>query len=1070
MENPLVVFVSSIIAGLEAERRAVQAAIQEIPLTRPWLFEFSPASSQPLDESYLRNVRGCDIFVLLLTKRLSDPVRAEVEAAQAAGKPLLVFVGDAAPGEVVAYAQGLGVKYATFGTLEALAAQVAEAVADELITGYRKHQVPRAELGALGEFLDKVLAGSARIDVSGDVIITQGPVATHQSALATDEGQALAVNAPVTGPVIIARGNVYMGPATRDPAEALRIYREVLVRGSSFLPMRGVDVGVSDPATNQQPLSLAHVYIHLDTKTQVPVNADKPSRSKRGEDERLLQEQRESRPLSALEAAVQYPRLVLLGDPGSGKSTFAIHLAHCLAAHGLQPEAGWLGHLPGWPQAETTPILVVLRDFARWLATGDHAKGKAEVHHVWDFVCQRLEAQNLGFAAEPLLAALDAGQALVLFDGLDEIAGRAPARFVRDAVAAFAERHGRSRHLVTCRTLSYQQPDWRLEDFPDQELAPFSETKIDTFVRAWYGELAEQGVVNGQEVDGLSAALSAALRRPDLWRLASNPLLLTVMALVHTHRGRLPDARALLYEETVDILLWRWEQIKTASASDETPALRQLLLQVNRSEVDLKRVLWRLAFEAHAEGGASADNEAVADIGELRLLKELAGLAGGDMGWAQELVETMKLRAGLLLERQPEVFSFPHRTFQEYLAGAHLAVQADFTHEGTRLAGQGAHWREVIQLAVGKLVHLGGDLEKPLALIAELCPSRPQDTDAAWGKAWLAGDVVLEMGAGRIADSELGRDLLQRVRERLAELVSLGRLSPVERAAAGRTLGRLGDPRMGVGLREDGLPEIVWCSVEAGEFLMGNTKKTDEMAYDWEMPQQRLALQGFSISKYPITNAQYDAFVQDGGYSERWRHCWTEDGWQWKGDDTGPGKAGGAFGLPNHPAVVVSWYEALAFCRWLAEKTGQSIALPSEAQWERAARHTDGRRYPWNGEITPDHANFDQTGIGTTSAVGIFPKGAGACGALDMSGNVWEWTRSLWGKDWQKPEFRYPYDGVDGREDLDAPVEMLRVVRGGSYWGFDRSVRCASRYRHYPNDRNDYIGFRVVCVSPPSCL
>ena len=108
MENPLIVFVSSIIAGLEAERHAVQAAIQAIPLTRPWLFEFSPASSQPLDESYLSKVRGCDIFVLLLKDRLSDPVRAEVEAAQGAGKPLLVFVGDGAPGEVVTYRAGAG--------------------------------------------------------------------------------------------------------------------------------------------------------------------------------------------------------------------------------------------------------------------------------------------------------------------------------------------------------------------------------------------------------------------------------------------------------------------------------------------------------------------------------------------------------------------------------------------------------------------------------------------------------------------------------------------------------------------------------------------------------------------------------------------------------------------------------------------------------------------------------------------------------------------------------------------------------------------------------------------------
>ncbi len=97
------------------------------------------------------------------------------------------------------------------------------------------------------------------------------------------------------------------------------------------------------------------------------------------------------------------------------------------------------------------------------------------------------------------------------------------------------------------------------------------------------------------------------------------------------------------------------------------------------------------------------------------------------------------------------------------------------------------------------------------------------------------------------------------------------------------------------------------------------------------------------------------------------------------------------YDLPNHPVMAVTWYEAVAFSNWLGKKLGRAVSLPSEAQWERAARHTDGRKYPWKGEITPDHANYDETGIGTTTAVGIFPKGAAECGALDMSGNVWEW-------------------------------------------------------------------------------
>lgn len=859
----------------------------------------------------------------------------------------------------------------------------------------------------------------------------------------------------IGGGVQVIYGNIYNGPPTTDPAEALRIYCQVLVAGSRYLPLRGVDVGAADPSAGQKTLNLAHVYIALDTRTSVPI-ADKDARRK---DALRLPDEAKTRPLPALEAAGINASLVLLGDPGSGKSTFVMHLAHCLAAHRADPVGGWLDHLAGWPEPAAVPIVVVLRDVARWYAArvaefeaAHKPKPQATPGLLWDFISERLAAQKLEFAAEPLRQALERGKALVLYDGLDEIAGRVRASTVRDVVAAFAGRYGRSRHLVTCRMLSYQQgKDWKLPDFPTVELAPFDAEKIGSFVAAWYAELAAQGTVHQEDVAGHVRSLNEALCRPDLWRLAPNPLLLTVMALVHTHKGRLPDARALLYEETVDILLWRWEQIKAGGTADETPQLRQLLLQANRGDVDLKRILWRLAFEAHGQGGARDDGEKLADIGELRLLKELSGLCCGDLGWAQQVVEAMKLRAGLLVERQGEVFTFPHRTFQEYLAGAHLATQADFARRAAGLVVEGAHWREVITLAAGKLVYLSGDLDKPLALTAELCPGKAYDTDLAWRKAWLAGDVLVEMGAGRAQDTELGRELLARVRDRLAELLTFGRLGAVERARAGDTLGRLGDPRPGVALRPDGLPDIAWCEVPAGEFIMGNTQQTDDMAYDNEAPQHAAIIrEPYRISKYPITNAQFEAFVQDGGYTDRWRQCWTRAGWRWKGNRSAPDRHGGVYDLPNHPAVMITWYEAAAFCSWLGEKLGLAVTLPSEAQWEEAARGVDDRTYPWGEQITPEHANYDQTGIGTTSAVGIFPKGASPCDALDMSGNVWEWCRTKWQKYYR------------GRPDEDLEGSDTRVLRGGAFVGLAWDVRCAYRLGELPLSRNWNVGFRVA--------
>ncbi|MBC7249313.1 MAG: SUMF1/EgtB/PvdO family nonheme iron enzyme, partial [Anaerolineae bacterium] len=886
-------------------------------------------------------------------------------------------------------------------------------------------------------------------------------------------------------------GNIYFGPPPQNSAEALRIYRQVLISACRHLPLRGVDVGASDPTGGQQRLDLAQVYVNLDTKTQVPLSEE----DKKKREQRALFEERETRPLGVLEAAIGNHHLVVLGDPGSGKSTFVSHLALCLAAHGLQPEAGWLERLPGWPpgEAEVVPIPVVLRDFARWLPA---EVKKAEPCHLWDFIISRLQAQNLAFAAEPLHDALEKGKAVVLLDGLDEIPGKEQRTCVRDAVAVFAGRYPRSRVVVTCRTLSYQDPAWQLAGFPSFELAPFNKEKIDAFIGAWYDELARLGVVKVEEARGLAQRLREAVRRPDLWRLAPNPLLLTVMALVHTHKGRLPDARALLYEDTVDILLWRWEQFK--AGEEEAPRLRQLLLKAGRSDVDLKRVLWRLAFEAHREGGA-ADEEALADIGELRLEKALAELhPEGSRDWAQRVVEVMKLRAGLLLERAPEVYTFPHRTFQEYLAGAHLAAQADFAGQAARLVEEGVFWREVVLLAVGRLVYLGGDVDKPLALVGELCPAQAADDEIAWRKVWLAGEALVEMGLNRVQDSALGRDLSGRVRHRLADLLRLGRLSPVERAAAGRALARLGDPRPGVGVIVEAthaapLPDIVWCEVPAGPFLMGSADD-DEMAYDYEKSQHTTNIPyGYLISRYPITNAQFGAFVEAGGYRERQYWVEAERAGVWKEglvkgvlDDeprAGPYDFGEPFNLANHPVVGITWYEALAFCRWLEEwlrvagyrlrvwrdgeletrnletlnletlnlqPTTLTVRLPSEAEWEKAARGTDGRLFPWGNEPDPERANYGDTGIGTTSAVGCFPGGASPYGVEDLSGNVWEWTHSLWGGDWEKPDFKYPYNPKDGREDESAGSGVLRVLRGGAFLVVARLLRCAYRLRYNP--------------------
>ncbi|MEW6668483.1 MAG: SUMF1/EgtB/PvdO family nonheme iron enzyme [Thermodesulfobacteriota bacterium] len=907
-------------------------------------------------------------------------------------------------------------------------------------------------------------------------LIRSGAIAQGKGAKALGD-RAINVDGQVRDSIIAAGEKVEIkitreGKKRVSGKEALKRYREYVAENCGHLPMRGIDIGASDPTSGRERMDLAQVYIGLNTKTAVP-----GKKGKRSEESLRVPGEEETRPLTALAAAVQNRRMVLLGDPGSGKTTFVNHLAFCLAGHGLDSGKDWLGRIPGWPEKEgdLVPVPVVLKDFA---ASAGGKKAKAQPKDLWDFIVDRLEAQNMGFAVDPVEMALDRGEAIVLLDGLDEIQDKSNHGFVRDAILAFGNRYKKIRMVATCRVLSYQEKSVQLEGIPSFELAPFNDEMIDAFIRAWYAELRRLDVMKSQEeAEGMTHKLQEAVRRPDIRRLATNPLLLTVMALVNTHKGRLPDARAMLYEDAVDILLWRWDQIKAAGERTQ-PRLTELMLSAGRAEMDLKRVLGRLAFEAHKEEGVK-EGEALADIKEWQLQKALAELhPEKSLDWTAQLINTIKLRAGLLIEREPGVYTFPHRTFQEFLAGTHLSNEADFAMTSARLAEQGAFWREVILLAVGRLVYLAGDLSRPLVLVSELCPKGTKQTEVDWRKVWLAGEVLVEIGVQRAKEGSLGRELLGWVPDSLVQLLQAGALTTRERAAAGNTLARLGDPRFDPGvwfLPND--ERLGFVEIPKGPFIMGEGEKPDK-------PE----LGKYFIGRYPVTVAQYQEFVNAGGYGfERyWEEAITADVWKdgrvkgrWASEPRNqPENFGEPFNLENHPVVGITWYEAMAYCRWLTDKlketknlpgdladvlrTGWIVRLPTEAEWEKSARGTDGRSYPWgNEEPDPDRANYDKTGIGATSAVGCFPKGASPYGALDMSGNVWEWCLTKWREDYRSNKEDNTLDGSN----------ETRSLRGGAFYDGRRFVRCAYRYRFSPYDRNVGLGFRVVLApEKPSVL
>ena len=897
-----------------------------------------------------------------------------------------------------------------------------------------------------------------------------------------------------------------------DVSPLREAYLRHLAERCERLPLRGVRVQAGDATAHAEHPHLARVYVDLDTTA--PRRTRRAGRSGRQTEaaddamDRLeaMAGAEGGRPLSALEVTASHRRLVLLGAPGSGKSTFIRHLAFCLAMAQLEPQGDRPKYLAGWPaeEVDVLPVVVILRDFARWATAQGLTDGNARA--LGRFLEQWLADRDLGGFAEPMRQALRAGQAIVLFDGLDEIPTGGQRTIVRDAVADFARTYAEARVAVTCRTMSYHERAWQMDpqQFPAFQLAPFDEDKIDRFVEAWYRELADLRAVRHEDVESLAEKLRRAVRRADLWRLAPNPLLLTVMALVHAYQGRLPETRALLYEECTDMLLWRWEQVKWQAEQEDTPGLRGLLREAGLQDVDLKQALWALAFEVHKTAGGG-DDDATADIPETMLLRTLRELhTARSWDWAAEVVRQIKERAGLLIEREPEIYAFPHRTFQEYLAGCHLSVQAEFAGQAAALLEEAAFWREAVLLAVGRQVHVAGDLARPLALVAELCPPDKPASEQGWRAAWLAGQVLLEVGVDRSARSALGRELLARTREHLAALVEGGCLEPGVRAEAGDVLGKLGDPRFDPNFyflpgrfRGEPEPRLGFVEIPAGRSRIG-TREEDIPAlskrygggadsYKDEVPEHGVDLATFYVARYPVTVAQYDCFVQSEGYEEAgW---WTRDGWAWRRGqwDSQVQEEGLREWLrrrpsdqrgvpmwweeqreqPNRPVMGVCWFEAMAYCKWLTEQVranaeasrclpltaGYVVRLPTEAEWEKAARGEDARQYPWGDQAwDAQRANISDSRIHRPTPVGMYPLGATPSGLLDLAGNVWEWTSSLY-----RP---YPYRSDDGREDPRA--EGRRVVRGGAWVNYQWFARCAFRYWFIPVYFHYYVGLRVV--------
>jgi len=387
---------------------------------------------------------------------------------------------------------------------------------------------------------------------------------------------------------------------------------------------------------------------------------------------------------------------------------------------------------------------------------------------------------------------------------------------------------------------------------------------------------------------------------------------------------------------------------------------------------------------------------------------------------ARIFLEDIGQHTALLLARGPEEYGFIHLTFEEYLSAVALALQAQgdanaILHYLSPRVGEQA-WREVALLTVGYVgirQQLPGVAGRVVTGLLEQQPGAPGEAVV------LAGEAVLDALPGGVPDAVKTATI-----QALLPTMQNIEVAPELRRKAGLLLGRFG-------WMPDDLDD--WVPIPAGDYLYGDEKEPARIAYP------------YWIAKYPVTNLQYQRFVDAGGYTND--DFWSDAGQKWREAEnrSGPSDYNQDTINPLVPRVGVSWYEAEAYANWLNTQPlsidvppGYRVRLATEQEWERAARGPNGRAYPWGETPSTEHANYDNEAKGTT-AVCTYPTGKSLEGVWDMSGNVWEWTHSWYDKD-----------------------KDARVLRGGAFDYNGGYVRSASRIRSAPSNFYDAVGFRMV--------
>ncbi len=831
-----------------------------------------------------------------------------------------------------------------------------------------------------------------------------------------------------------------------DLERGMAVYQQKLLQRHTHLEFRGM--GVSD----RIPLLLPLLDLYVPGRAHARLPEGEAAEREGGREARLGGRRPSAEEIEGMGARTRaaevldllraHDGLVLLGDPGAGKSTLLKFLALRFARG--EGEALGLGL--------RLPVLAPLATYAGKLAKDRSLALPA-------FLSGLLEEQGVVHAAALLEEGVRRGRLLFLFDGLDEVSDEGLRHLVVARVKDFycAARAAGNKFVLTSRIVGYLEVRLEAEGLAEGTLTDFDDQEIETFVGRWTAAV-EQAARGVGEIASFDAArerddlLRSIRRDPGVRRLAANPLLLTILALVKRQGIELPERRAELYDLYLKVLLRQWNLARSLSG-EPSPALevRETL-----------QILAPLALWMQEESPGKSEIAEGALRGELARRFAAQGEADPALA-ADRFLDGVRRHTALLVDRGGRRFGFIHPTFQEYLAAvawvrtAQVGIEKLVEALAARVGDP--TWLEVSLLAIGDLAREREEAAgQVLTALLATNPGPPGEVEI------LAGRAVLDAGRRGVP-----AEVREQVVARLLPVLRNERIPAPRRAEAGEVLAHLGDPRPGVTT----LAGMEFCWVPAGPFYKGRRKsfKTESRKQSVEITYP------YAIGRYPVTTDQFAEYVR------RSANC--------------PKRKDALRGLENAPVIWVSWFEAFDFCRWLTEiwhgeirlpKEWQ-VRLPSEEEWEKAARGgfevptsagvffagefpepmalesnpDPARSYPWFGDFDANRGNTRETAIDRPSAVGCFPSGASPYGVEDTSGNVWEWTRSIWGPNYGPLESKDPYGHDDSGEELGSGA--LLVVRGGAYDSGQEVARSEVRDGAAPVARYDNTGFRVV-VSP----